>query len=104
MPATPSPGPRPDGSPRRQAIEARSAVALLYLRSLPRVLPALLVTAVAAVGLGVPGPLGALALALVLLALGWLAYLSWPALGSGARAVRVVALGIIAAAVVSRLT
>ena len=43
-------------------------------------------------GRGVPGWIGAIALLVVGILLGWLAYLSWPSLNTSGRAGRVVAL------------
>lgn len=90
-------------SPTRVAVERRSAVLLVWLRSLPRAVPALVVVAVAAVGILGTGPLSVVALLLVLLALTWLAYLSWPALAAGGRVVRALTLGLLVAAIASRV-
>ncbi len=79
----------PGGSARRHAVERRSAVFLLFLRGLPRLVPPLVALGVAAAGLAVPGPVGAACLVVVAALLFWLAYLSWPAVPPAGRAVRV---------------
>ena len=57
----------------------------------------------AVTGLLVQGPIGFAALAVVAIFLGWLALLSWPVLKPGARAFRVLAVGVVAAAAVTQL-
>ena len=78
--------------PGREATEHRSAVPLAYLRQLPPwtipVLSAVLLVA----GLAIKGPGGAAAIALLLVFLGWLAYLSWPRLDPAGRLLRVIIL------------
>jgi hypothetical protein len=91
--------PRPPSS-ARQAAERRSALPLVYLRHLPTwVLPVLL-AAVLVAGLAVRGWGGAVALCVVAAFLGWLAFLSWPALAGRGRLGRaaVVAVLLVAAA------
>jgi hypothetical protein len=56
------------------------------------------VLALAVVAIVVAGPIGAAALVLVAVFLGWLAYLAWPALTPSGRLLRVISLGIILAA------
>jgi len=63
----------------------------------------LIMLALAVTGLFIHGPIGFAALAVVALFLGWLAVLSWPALKPGARALRVLAVGVVAAAAVTQL-
>lgn len=82
----------PNASPRRQAIEQRSAPLLVMLRGAPRWLLPLLPVALLLTGLAVPSAWGALALAFLLGVLAWLAYLSWPSLGEGGRLLRGLAL------------
>lgn len=86
-------------TPLRRAIEQRSAVLLLRLRQLPSWVPLVTVLALVLAGLFLPGLLGATLLALVVLILGWLTYLAWPALSPNARLIRFVALGILVIAV-----
>lgn len=81
----------------RQAAEQRSAVALLYLRGLPRWLLTLLLAALLIAGLAVRGWGGAAALCLVAAFLSWLAFLSWPRAAAGARLARVAAVALLLA-------
>ncbi len=83
----------PDASPFRREVERRSLVAVLFLRGLPKAVPALLVLGVVAAGIAVDGPLGVLCYLMSVLLLSWLVYLSWPALPPVGRAVRVVVIG-----------
>jgi hypothetical protein len=78
--------------PGREATERRSAVPLTYLRQLPPWTIPVLSAGLLVAGLAIKGPGGAAAIALLLVFLGWLAYLSWPNLGSGGRALRVLIL------------
>jgi hypothetical protein len=90
----------PGASPFRQSVERRSAVALVTLRALPKAFPGLLVLALLAGALVVQGLGGAVLVLLVALLLTWLVYLSWPALPTVGRLVRlavIVALIVVAA-------
>lgn len=93
----------PGASPQRQAIERRSAPLLIALRGAPRWLLPLVPVALLLAGLAVPSAWGALALAVLLALLGWLAYLSWPSLGDGGRLLRGLALLVLAALTVLEL-
>jgi hypothetical protein len=64
---------------------------LVYLRHLPSWVPPVVLAALLVTGLVVRGWGGAVALCLVAAFLGWLAYLSWPALGGRGRAGRIAA-------------
>jgi hypothetical protein len=75
----------------RQAIERASARPLIFLHQLPRWLPPLVLLAVLIAGFAAPGWVGAAALVLVAVALGWLGYLSWPTLTAQGRLLRVAA-------------
>ena len=78
--------------PGREATEHRSTVPLTYLRQLPPwTIPVLSVVLLVA-GLTIKGPVGATAIALLLVFLGWLAYLSWPRLDPAGRLLRVIIL------------
>lgn len=96
-PPAPAPEPRPfltpNATPFRREVERRSAIVVLFLRQLPRALPALIVLGVVAGGLALPGVAGAVCLVLSALILGWLVYLSWPALSLPGRLVRLVVIG-----------
>ncbi len=93
----------PNATPFRREVERRSAIVVLFLRGLPRALPALLVLAVVAGGLALPGIGGALCLLLAALVLAWLVYLSWPALPVAGRAIRLVVIAAVIAVAGSRL-
>ena len=82
----------------RTRLEQRSAAPLVYLRSLPRVVPPLLLIVVAGVGLVVEGVLGAVLLLVVAAFLTWLAVLSWPLLEPSARLLRFAAIALIVVA------
>jgi hypothetical protein len=82
----------PDASPTRQAVERFSARPVVFLQYVPRWLPMLVVLGLLISGFVVVGPVGAVALLLVGIFLGWLAYLGWPALSATGRVGRVIAL------------
>ena len=75
----------------RQTIERASARPLMFAHQLPRWLPPLVLLALLIAGFTVPGWIGAAALVLVAAVLGWLGYLSWPALTAQGRLLRVAA-------------
>lgn len=91
----------PGAGSTRQSAERRSARPLLLLHQLPTwLLPTVLAAALVA-GLAVPGLAGAAALVLLAAALGWLAYLSWPALASQSRLLRIATVtGVLVLAVI----
>ncbi len=92
-----------ESSPLRASVERRSAPVLLWLSSRPKVLLPALVVVLLIAGLAAPPTVGAPLLVLLALLLLWLSYLSWPALDSGARALRGGMLGLVAVAVVQRV-
>jgi hypothetical protein len=75
----------------RSSVERSSARPLLFLRQLPAWLPPLATLALLITGFALPGWIGGTALALVAVFLGWLGYLSWPALAARGRLLRVAA-------------
>ena len=89
-------------TPLRRAVEQRSAVVLVWLRTLPQWMPFVAVLGLVLGGLFAPALLGAVLLLAVLLLMSWLVYLSWPALTQGARLLRILALAIVAIAMVQR--
>lgn len=99
-PARANPTGRPVSDPasfrgsRRRAVEAASALPLLWLRGLPRGVVAVLPVALVGLGFLAPPVIGLIPIAAAVAFLGWLGYLSWPAISPGARAAR---LGVIAA-------
>ena len=76
----------------RKAAERRSRVPLAYLRQLPPWTIPVLSVALLVAGLAIKGPGGAAAIALLLVFLGWLAYVSWPRLDPAGRLLRVLIL------------
>ena len=83
---------QPDASETRQAVERVSARPLVFLAQLPKWVLLVILLGLLISGFAVPGLIGAAALLVVGILLGWLAYLSWPSLNTQARAGRVVAL------------
>jgi uncharacterized protein DUF6703 len=81
----------PGASETRQAVERFSARPLVFLHQMPRWVLLVIVLGLLISGFGVPGLIGAIALLLVAIFLGWLAYLSWPSINASGRAGRVVA-------------
>lgn len=96
----------PDPRPRR-AVEQRSALPAAYLAALPKWLVFLAAAGLLVAGLfagnAVGGLVGFLCLGGVGVLLGWLAYLSWPALDTPGRAVRLVTMAVVVAVAVSFL-
>jgi hypothetical protein len=90
--------------PFRRRVERRSAVLLGRIGRLPTWSPLVVVLGLTSAGLLVRGPVGALLLAVLALLLGWLSYLSWPALQPGGRLVRALVLALVVAAAVRQFT
>jgi hypothetical protein len=82
-------------SSTREALQRRSALPLAYLRHLPAWLPPAVLAALLVAGLAVKGWPGAVALCAVAAFLGWLAFWSWPVLGSRGRLGRAVAIALV---------
>lgn len=82
---------RTDSTSRRRALEDRSVPLLMKVQRAPRWLAPLVAVTLLLVGLAAPAIIGGPALLLLVLILGWLAYLSWPHLGETGRLLRVVA-------------
>ena len=74
----------------RVRIENASRPLLQRLHVLPQPVVPLLTIVLIAVGVLAPLPIGLVALALVLVLVGWIAYLSWPVAGTGGRIWRVL--------------
>ena len=87
----------------RRTVERRSAPLLVWLTSKPKLLLPVLSLALLVGGLAAPPPVGVVLLLALLAVVGWLTYLSWPVVQGGARVVRVVTLGLLVVAVLSRL-
>lgn len=97
--------PPPDRPPsrRRTAAEMRSARFLLALHRLPRWAPMLVMAVLLLVGLAVSGVVGAACIGAVAVFLGWLLYLSWPLLPARARALRLLAFGLLVGVALAQL-
>lgn len=94
----------PSAGRSRQSLERSSARPLAYLHQLPGWLPPIVLLALLIVGLAMPGGTGAASLTVVALFLGWLGYLSWPALAVRGRLLRMAAVAcVLALAVVQSL-
>jgi hypothetical protein len=72
-------------------VERFSARPVVFLTQMPRWVLMVIVLGLLVSGFAVPGLIGATALLLVAIFLGWLAYLSWPSLNATGRSGRVVA-------------
>ena len=83
----------PGASGTRQAVERFSARPLFFLANLPKWVPMLVALGLLVTGFIVPGLIGAAALLLVAIFLGWLAYMSWPRINASGRVMRVIAMG-----------
>lgn len=80
----------PHAGPLRHAVERHSAAPLLLLHNAPRWILPVTMAAVFITGLLVAGVVGAILLAALGGFFGWLAFLAWPNLRSGDRAMRVI--------------
>lgn len=99
--AAPAPAADPGGV--RRTVERRSAAPLAWLSLQPRFLVPLVTVGLLVAGLALPAAYGVPLLVLLGLLVGWLAYLSWPAVQGAGRAVRLLLVALVAAAVVSRV-
>ena len=93
--------PAPTGSLRAR-VEAASRPVLLRLNAMPQMVVPLITVVLLAVGVLAPLPVGLVALALVLLFVAWIAYLSWPVASVGGRIWRVLILALIVTLAVVR--
>jgi hypothetical protein len=93
----------PGESALRVAVANRSrGIAVALSRQPGFVVPAAIVVLMV-VGLAAPLAVAVPALLLIVVFMAWLAFLSWPVLGTGPRAMRLVAVAIVAAALVGRV-
>jgi len=76
----------------RQSMERVSRPMLVRLTALPRLVVPLTTLALVAVGAFAPLPVALPAFAVVFLFIAWISYLSWPAITSGGKVIRVVML------------
>jgi uncharacterized protein DUF6703 len=86
----------------RARVEKASRPVLLRLHAMPQFAVPLITVALLAVGVLAPLPIGLVALALVLLFVGWIAYLSWPVASIGGRIWRILILVLIVVLAVVR--
>jgi hypothetical protein len=89
--------------PVRAAVEKRSAPVLVMLSQQHRALIPLFSVLLLLGGLALPVPIGVACLAVLAVFVGWLTFLSWPAIVGQARAVRVATLLLILFALGTRL-
>ena len=89
--------------PARAAVEKRSAPVLVLLSQQHRAVVPLVSVLLLLGGLALPVPVGVACLAVLAAFVGWLTFLSWPAIVGQARAVRVATLLLILFALVARL-
>ena len=90
-------------SPLRQRITKVSYPYVARLHSMPKLTLPGITLVLALVGVFAPIVVGVPALILLALLLGWLAFLSWPAVTTGARLLRIFSILVILLVAVSRL-
>jgi uncharacterized membrane protein YphA (DoxX/SURF4 family) len=90
----------PGASGTRQTVERFSAQPVVFLAYLPKWVPMLAMLGLLIAGFVVPGLIGAAALLLVAIFLGWLGYMSWPRINTAGRVMRVVAIACMVAVIV----
>lgn len=88
----------------RGKAERFSAPALLWLSARPKFLLPVATFVLLVVGLAAPTAVGVPVLGLLVLLIGWLSYLSWPAVEGVARVLRLATLGLLIAAIGGRLS
>jgi hypothetical protein len=79
-----------------------SAPLLVYLHQLPRLMPIGALVVLLALGALLPPALAVIPLALAVLFVGWLSYLSWPAVSGSAKAIRLGIIALLVGLAVSR--
>lgn len=79
----------------RPAVERWSAAPVVFLHRMPRWLLLVAVFALLVIGMVGTGWAAAAALLVLAAALGWFAYLNWPAVDGSGRVLRIVALAIL---------
>ncbi|MEU4831096.1 DUF6703 family protein [Streptosporangium sp. NPDC023615] len=82
----------PGATGLRQKVEQRSAAPLVFLFRLPRWIAPVLLVVLMLAGFAVSSFWGGIAVLPVIGFVGWLAYMSWPSLGTGGRLMRVALL------------
>ena len=79
----------PGAGPTRRRIERASAPLVVYLHQLPRLMPIGILVVLLGLGALLPPAFAVIAIGLATLFVAWLSYLSWPAVTTSARAIRV---------------
>ncbi|TDD89811.1 DUF6703 family protein [Actinomadura rubrisoli] len=92
---TRAPGARGGTSGMRAAIERWSAAPVVLMHRMPRVLLLAVVFVLLVIGMVGTGWVAAAGLLVLAAALGWFAYLNWPALDVSGRVLRAVALTVL---------
>jgi hypothetical protein len=92
----------PGAGPTRRRIERASAPLIVYLHQLPRLAPIGMLVVLLALGALLPAALAAVAIGLGVLFVGWLSYLSWPAVSTSAKATRLAIIALLVGFAVSR--
>lgn len=87
----------------RRVVEKRSAPVLVLLTQQHKAVVPLVSVLLLLGGLALPVPVGVTCLVVLAAFVGWLTFLSWPAIVGPARAVRVVTFLLIVVAVITRL-
>ena len=103
MPSRSAPPPRPPATGLRRSVEKRSGPLLAFLSQQPKLLMPVVSLVLLIAGLALKGVAGAICLALLTLIVGWLAYLSWPAVEGRARLVRLLSVALLVVLVVQHL-
>lgn len=88
----------------RAAVNARSRPILARLARMPRIFIPTVVLFLMVLGLSAPLVVALPAFAVLAAFVGWLAYLSWPALDTGGRLIRVLMLAVVIGAAVAQIT
>lgn len=91
------------GSPLRQRITKASYPYVAKLHAAPKLTLPAITLVLALAGVFAPVTIGVVALVLLALVLGWLAFLSWPAVTTGPRFLRVFSIVLILLFAVSRI-
>ena len=98
MPAGPAASPS-----LRTSVERTSRPLLVRMHAMPRPLVPLATVVLVAVGVLAPPAIGLVALAVVALFVAWIAYLSWPAVATGGRLLRVAMVALVVVLGLTRL-
>jgi hypothetical protein len=93
-----------NAGPFRSAVERRSAPLLIVMHQLPRWIVPVFMAGLLLVGAIVQGVAGIVSLVILLAFVGWLSYLSWPAVDGRGRIIRLVLLGVLVALLVMQVT